>query len=129
MIKNILKAAAALAVVVPAGLAHADGDAAAGEKVFRKCKACHAADKEQNKVGPYLLGVIGRPVASVEDFKYSDAMKSWGEGKVWDDETFLVYIEQPQTIVKGTKMAYRGVPKEGDRADLLAYLKTTGEGS
>jgi len=128
MKNHVLKAALALAVIAPAGFAQAQ-DAAAGEKVFRQCRACHEAERERNKVGPHLVGLIGRPVASIEDYNYSDAMQSWGEGKTWDEETFLTYIEKPQDIVKGTKMAYRGVRKEGDRADLLAYLKSTGEGS
>ncbi len=129
--KNTTVTAAALAaLLLPAGLAHAqDGDPKAGERVYRACRACHVVDKEQNRVGPHLVGLIGRPVASVEGYSYSDAMTAWGEGKTWDEELFLTYIEQPQDIVKGTKMAYRGVKDAGDRADLLAYLKQAGAGS
>ena len=128
MMKNILKAAAVLSVLVPAGAAHAQ-DAAAGEKVFRKCKACHVVDKEQNRVGPHLVGIIGRPVAAIEDFRYSSAMEEWGEGKTWDDALFLEYIEKPRTMVKGTKMAFAGLRDEQERKDILAYLKEAGAGS
>ena len=131
MTKITLMAAAMAAVLLPAGLATAqDGDPKAGEKVFRACRACHVVDKEQNRVGPHLVALIGRPIASVDGFNYSDAMLAYAkEHEVWDEETFLTYIEQPQDIVKGTKMAYRGVKKAGDRADLLAYLKASGSGS
>jgi cytochrome c len=128
MMKNILKAAAVLSVLVPAGAAHAQ-DAAAGEKVFRKCKACHVVDKEQNRVGPHLVGIIGRPVAAIEDFRYSSAMEEWGEGKTWDDALFLEYIEKPRTMVKGTKMAFAGLRDEQERKDILAYLKEAAAGS
>ncbi len=122
MNKALMTGALALALIGSAGLAQAAGDAAKGERVFRACKACHVVDKEQNRVGPHLVGLIGRPVANVEGYRYSKAMTAWGEGKVWDEALFLEYIENPRTIVKGTKMAYGGVKKEGDRADLLAYL-------
>ena len=76
---------AVLAVAALPGLAHADGDAAKGEKVFRKCKACHVADAQKNRVGPYLLGVVGRKAASVEGYHYSPAMTAEGaKGVVWD---------------------------------------------
>ena len=126
MMKKILKAAAVLSVLV--GAAHAQ-DAAAGEKVFRKCQACHVVDKEQNRVGPHLVGIIGRPVAAIEDFRYSSALEEWGEGKTWDDALFLEYIEKPRTMVKGTKMAFAGLRDEQERKDILAYLKEAGAGS
>ena len=78
-----------------------------------------------NKVGPTLKGVIGRNVASVPDYKYSTAMLDYAKSHpVWTDEQFLIYIENPKKEVPGTKMAYAGVKKPDDRADLLAYLKT-----
>lgn len=103
----------------------ADGDAAEGEKVFNKCKACHVADTETNRVGPYLKGLIGRPVASVADYKYSEDMKAYAAAHpVWDDATFLAYIENPKAAVPKTKMSFPGLKKEDERANLLAYLKT-----
>ena len=129
MMKTVLKAVSALAVIGAAGLAHAEGDAAAGEKVFRKCQACHAADKEQNKVGPHLVGVVGRPIASVDGFKYSDAMKAFGEGKVWDEATLTTYLAKPRDVVKGTSMAFAGLRKDEEIADVIAYMKSAGGGS
>ncbi|MEO0823427.1 MAG: cytochrome c family protein [Pseudomonadota bacterium] len=101
-------------------------DAAAGEKVFRKCKACHVVDKEQNRVGPHLVGIVGRPVGAVEGYKYSKAMTAWGEGKAWDAETLASYLEAPKKVVKGTKMAFAGLKKEADRANVIAYLESAG---
>jgi cytochrome c len=103
----------------------AEGDAAKGEKVFNLCKACHTADAEANKVGPHLKGLIGRKVASVADYKYSDDMIAFGAANaVWDEALFLKYIENPKASVPKTKMSFAGVKKEQQRADLLAYLKT-----
>ena len=108
-----------------AALAQDAGDAAKGEKVFAQCKACHEAEKGVNKVGPTLKGVIGRNVASVPDYKYSTAMMEYAKSHpMWTDEQFLTYIENPKKVVPGTKMAFAGVKKPDDRADLLAYLKT-----
>lgn len=108
-----------------AALAQDAGDPAKGEKVFAQCKACHVVDKEANRVGPYLKGIIGRNVASVPDYKYSTAMLDYAKTHpVWTDEQFLTYIENPKGVVPGTKMAYGGVKKPDDRANLLAYLKT-----
>jgi cytochrome c len=120
---TMILAAAALGLM--SSVALADGDAAKGEKVFNLCKACHTADAETNKVGPYLKGVIGRNVASVEGYNYSDAFKEFAKSNpVWTDELFLQYIEKPKALVPTTKMAFAGVKKEDQRADLLAYLKT-----
>jgi cytochrome c len=104
--------------------AFADGDAVAGKNVFKKCMACHAADKEQNKVGPHLVGIVGRKTASVEGFKYSDAMTAKGaEGLVWDEANLTTYVQAPKAFVAGTKMAFSGIKDETDIANLIAYLK------
>ena len=122
--KTSLTLAIAL-LAATAGTAFADGDAEKGAKVFNKCKACHVADAETNRVGPYLKGVIGRKIASVADYKYSDSMKEFAASHdVWDDATFLEYITDPKKDVPKTKMAFAGIKKEEDRQDLLAYLKT-----
>ena len=116
---------AALFLAALSGTALADGDAAKGEKVFNKCKACHVADAETNRVGPHLKGMIGRKIASVEGYKYSDDMIAFGAANpVWDDATFLKYIENPKASVPKTKMAFTGIKKEDEREDLLAYLKS-----
>lgn len=108
-----------------AGSALADGDAAKGAKVFNKCKACHVVDAETNRVGPHLKGIIGRKIASVADYKYSDSMVEFGAARgEWTDEVFLEYIEDPKKDVPKTKMAFAGIKKEDDRKDLLAYLKS-----
>ena len=101
------------------------GDPAKGKKVFNKCKACHFADKEKNKVGPHLVGIIGRPVASVEGFKYSPAM----QGKAseignWTKENLTKYLSNPKGFVPGNKMAFAGLKKPEDIANLLAYLES-----
>ena len=119
---------AVLAVAALPGLAHADGDAAKGEKVFRKCKACHVADAQKNRVGPYLLGVVGRKAASVEGYHYSPAMTAEGaKGVVWDEKTLDTYLDNPKAMVPGTKMTFAGLHKEQDRQDVIAYLKSKSE--
>lgn len=123
--KRIFFAVTALGLMSGVALADDDGDAAKGEKVFNQCKACHDVDKGINKVGPTLKGIIGRQIATVEGYAYSEDMKAFGEArKVWDDETFLEYIENPKKDVPKTKMAFAGLKKEDQREDLLAYLKT-----
>ena len=120
--------AAALAAFLPMAVAHAEGDAAKGKKVFNKCKACHFADKKKNKVGPYLLGVVGRKVASVEGFKYSKAMQEKAaELGTWTEENLDKYLENPKKFVPGNKMAFAGLKKAEDRANVIAYLKTLTE--
>ena len=123
MHRSLILAAAGLFAM--AGAALAGGDAAKGEKVFNKCKACHTADAETNKVGPYLKGLIGRKTASATGYAYSPAMTEFAAANpVWDDANFLKYIENPKASVPKTKMAFPGLKKEDERADLLAYLKT-----
>ena len=106
--------------LVVAGSAMA-GDAVKGEKVFKKCKACHYVDKEKNKTGPHLVAVLGRTAGSLEGYKYSKAMKA--SGLVWDEETLAAYLKAPKKYVKGTKMAFAGLKKDKYVADVIAYLK------
>lgn len=123
MFSTVLRAAVlglGLAVIASPA-AFADGDVAAGKKVFRKCQACHVVEKGKNRVGPSLYGVIGRKAGSVDGFKYSDAMSSYGE--VWTEEALDNYLQSPRDVVKGTKMAFPGLKKAEDRADVIAYLK------
>ena len=103
--------------------AFAGGDATEGAKVFKACQACHSIADAKNRVGPSLMGIMGRPVASVEDYKYSPAMIAFGEGKVWDEALMAEYLPQPRVLVKGTKMAYAGLKDDKKIADLIAYLK------
>jgi cytochrome c len=103
-------------------LVHA-ADAAHGAVVFKKCMACHTATAPTNRVGPSLQGLMGRPVATAENFKYSQAMKDFGAGKVWDEATLTTYLAAPRQVVKGTYMAFPGLKVPEDIADVIAYLK------
>ncbi|MEX0367219.1 MAG: cytochrome c family protein [Ruegeria sp.] len=130
MIKTLISATCLTLLPV---LALADGevagDTAKGEKVFRKCKACHAVGEgAENKVGPMLNGIIGRAVAADESFKYSDALKALAdEGKVWTPEELAAFLEKPRNYAKGTKMSFAGLRKEAERTDVIAYLATFAE--
>ncbi|WP_425405947.1 c-type cytochrome [Hwanghaeella sp.] len=105
--------------------AMADGDAAAGKKVFAKCRACHKLDEGKHGVGPSLYGVVGRGVATADGYtKYSKALKEFADGKTWDDATLDAFLEKPKNLVKGTKMAFPGLRKPEDRANVIAYLKS-----
>lgn len=117
--KNV--ALALVAMLAGAGAAHAEGDAAAGEKVFNKCKACHVVDKPTNRVGPHLVGVFGREAGHVDGFKYSDAMKA--SGITWDETTIDKYLADPKGFIPKNKMAFAGLKTEKERADVIAYLK------
>ncbi|MBT6566865.1 MAG: cytochrome c family protein [Candidatus Puniceispirillum sp.] len=98
------------------------GDAAKGEAVFKRCKACHYADKDKNKTGPHLVDVIGRKAGSLEGFKYSKAMRE--SQLVWDEATLIAYLKAPKKFLKGTKMAFAGLKKEADIENVIAYLKS-----
>ena len=101
------------------------GDLATGEKVFKKCSACHQiAAGGKNMIGPNLWGVIGRSAGSVGDYKYSKAMVAYG--KEWTFEEMNSYLIKPQAYIKGTKMAFAGLRKEKDRASVILYMNSKG---
>ena len=113
--------AAVVLAIVAASPALAEGDAAAGEKVYKKCKTCHSLEAGKNKLGPNLAGIFGRQAGSVEGYKYSAAMAS--SGIVWDEATLDAFVAKPKDVVPKTKMAFAGLKKEEQRQDLIAYLK------
>ena len=97
------------------------GDIATGEKVFKKCAACHSIVKGgKNNIGPALYNVIGRQVGAVSDYKYSKALSAYG--KEWTFEELNGYLIKPAKWIKGTKMAFAGLRKEKDRASVIRYL-------
>jgi len=100
-----------------------EGDATAGANVFKKCAACHNVENDKAKIGPSLQGVLGRQPGTVPGFAYSAGMKSYGEGKVWDETLLRTYLPDPRGLVKGTKMAFAGLKKEQEVTDVIAYLK------
>lgn len=106
------------------------GDAAKGERLYRACAVCHSTDAGVNKVGPSLYNVIGHQAAKVEGYRYSRAMKAYGEaGNVWSEETLDTFLTSPRQTVPRTKMGYPGMRKEQDREDLIAYLSSLSDGA
>ena len=100
-------------------------DSAAGERVFRKCLACHAVGEgAQHKVGPILNGLIGRPAGGYPGYNYTDANKR--SKLVWDEATLANYLKNPKAAIPGTKMEFAGLPRESEIADVIAYLKQFG---
>ena len=98
-------------------------DAAKGEKLFTKCKACHNADAPKNKVGPHLVGIVGRKAGTADGYtKYSKAIKD--SGIVWNEANLDKWLTNPKSMDPGTKMIYPGLKKAEDRANVIEYLKT-----
>ncbi len=102
-----------------------DADPVNGEKVFKRCAACHTIEPGKKKIGPSLHGVVGREAGVVEGFKYSDAMLE--SGIVWDEEILSSYLENPKEVVPKGKMVFAGLKKEQERLDVIAYLKSVSE--
>jgi len=98
----------------------ASADAAAGEKVFAKCKSCHKVDGS-NGVGPHLNGVVGRNHAGVSDYAYSEANLALA-AEIWSPEALNGFLVNPKEYMPGTKMSFAGLPKPEDRANVIAYL-------
>jgi len=134
------EAAAPAAEAAPVELAAAESAAepasapdpelvAAGEKVFRQCKACHqVGEGAKNRVGPQLNGVMGRAAGAVDGFKYSSALEGMaGDGLVWDDENLAAFLADPRGFMKGTRMAFAGLRSDEDIAAITAYLSSFGE--
>jgi len=104
----------------------AQGDVINGEKIFKKCAACHSINKGgPNKIGPALYNVVGRNVGDVTDYKYSKTLASYG--KKWTFEELNGFLIKPAAYLKGTKMSYAGLRKEKDRASVIKYLNQNGD--
>ena len=104
----------------------AQGDVASGEKIFKKCAACHSINKGgKNKIGPALYNVVGRVVGGLDDYKYSKTLASYG--KEWTFEELNGFLKKPASYLKGTKMSYAGLRKEKDRASIIKYLNEKGD--
>jgi cytochrome c len=125
MIKKTIVSALAVTVLALGGAsgALAEGDAAKGEKVYKKCKTCHTLEEGgKHKIGPNLHGLYGKTAGTAEGFtKYSQAMMD--SGIVWDDDTLTPFLKKPKDYIDGTKMQFAGIKKDDQLADLLAYLK------
>ena len=103
-------------------LAQFTGDAAAGERVFLQCQACHVTRAGMNRIGPSLGGVVGRRAGAVAGYAYSAAQRD--SGITWSPEKLFQYLENPQRVVPGTKMSFAGISDPQRRADLIAWLAT-----
>jgi cytochrome c len=122
---RLLSFSVAGAALVASMGASAAQDAAAGEKVFAKCKVCHQiGESAKNFVGPVLNGVVGRHAGTYPDYHYSDANKN--SGITWDEATLKEYLKDPKAKVPGTKMVFPGLPSDEDIANVISYLKQFG---
>ena len=117
---NLTLAVGAL-VAIAAGPCTA-ADVEAGKVTFKKCALCHTTEPGKNKLGPSLLGVVGRKSATLENFNYSEAMKKFDH--TWDAETLDTYLTDPRAVVPGTKMIFPGIKDKTERDDVIAYLET-----
>jgi cytochrome c len=119
---------AAIVFLASSAPALAEGDATKGKEAFAKCAICHQVGPgAQNLVGPELNGVVGRKAASVQNFVYSAGMKKLGdEGFTWTEEHIDKWISDPKAMIADSPMAlaFQGVSDAGERADIIAYLKT-----
>ncbi|CAN7578967.1 c-type cytochrome [Neorhizobium sp. LjRoot104] len=121
------EAAAPAAAAVPIAQLLAKADAKAGETAFKKCQSCHSGEKGgPNKVGPDLWGIVDRPVAGHEGFSYSAGMKEFSKAGAehWTFDNLNHFLTAPKAFVKGTAMGFAGLKNDGERANLIAYLRT-----
>jgi len=105
-------------------LADFTGEAAAGEKTFMQCASCHVVEPGVNRVGPSLAGIVGRAAGSIDGYNYTEANAN--SGITWTPEKMFQYLEDPRRVVPGTKMAFAGLKDGQDRANVIAYLQSTG---
>jgi len=123
-----LLACAFTALIAASGSASAEGDAAKGKKIYKRCIACHNINKEKNKIGPHLVDIVGRKAGIVEKYKYSKALLAKAaEGLVWDKASLSAYLEKPKGFIPKGKMPFAGLRKPADRDNVIAYLEEAGK--
>lgn len=122
---RMLVVASVTPFIAQTALAESLGNVDRGEKIYRQCMACHAiGEGAKNRVGPQLNGIFGRPAGTVEGFKYSKAFQRAGaKGLEWHADELAALLENPKQLVPGTRMSFRGLKSEGDRVDVIAYLR------
>lgn len=125
----LMVAAAAILATANVAAAQTVGDPAAGEKVFNKCRACHAVGEgAANKIGPELNGIIGEKPGAVEGYTFSAPFTEWAADKTaWDEELMSTWLADPRAVVKGTKMVFPGLKKPEEISNVIAYLATFDE--
>ena len=122
----MIRLIAAAGLLVAASSAASAQDAAAGEKFFNKCRACHqVGETAMNTVGPVLNGLFGRKSGTIEGYSYSEANKN--SGITWDEKVFAEYIMDPKAKIPSTKMAFAGIKNDQEIKDLTAFLKQFGK--
>lgn len=125
MAQYCLLAAAFMAMFTPAAMA---GDVSHGQVVYEKCVHCHNITSKGNRLGPHLMGIVGRRIGSVPGYAYSPAMIQAGkDGKVWTEELLASFSSSPAKTIPGNAMRFFGLWRDSDIADLIAYLKTVRE--
>ncbi|CAE7455104.1 unnamed protein product [Symbiodinium microadriaticum] len=127
--KKVVSALALTLIALSATPAFAEGDPKKGERVFKKCKACHqVGEGAKHGIGPMLNGIMGKQVGTLEGFKYSKAMREAGEeGMTWTEENMSAYLEKPRKFIPKNRMTFAGLKKEKDRDNVIAYLKQYSE--
>ena len=123
LIKYILIIIGMILIILTVSIAYA-ADSVKGQKVFKKCVACHSLQEGKNKMGPTLYNLLGRKAGSVEGYKYSKAMKN--SGVVWDEESLDKFLTKPRKFIPKTKMSFRGIKKKSLRDDLISFFKNNG---
>jgi len=132
MIRRFLRSLPAPLIVlclVSGAQAEQIGDADAGERIFKKCTACHQVGQDAvDKIGPHLNGIFGSAAGEHEGYRYSKSMKrAADDGLIWTAETLDAYLENPRALISKTRMNFRGIKDPDDRANVLAYLRTFSE--
>jgi Cytochrome c2 len=121
-----MKLAIVIAAALAASAAYAENRVENGAAVFKKCTACHNVERSENRVGPHLVGILGRPAGSLPGYSnYSDVMRAAGEkGLRWDEENLTEFLSSPKKYLPGTRMAFAGLKEPQDVRDLILFLGT-----